>query len=564
MPRHIASITALMLFATAPFSASAEARDVRLDRYCELAMKDPVAFVQRNDFKRRLVQMADKCPEMALALTDVATGTIVPGKTLDSSGKAFTPKAPDYSDLIARLTEARSDVEDATAKVASAREKLERTIRRAKSTGISEDELDALSPILEDDEDVARLLPSFTAAKRQALANYIAARDRLAEAQKDLDDANERAEPLVRTALELAGRADLAQGDLAEALGDMTAEDRQALLDAAVDAANKALSDLNDRIAKSRSDLEAAIAALNATYNSDRYQSAHLRNAKAKADTEAVKEVLLAQVDRMYALEKVYLERVNADNPCTSQACRDARTAYNQAVDDALELKRDYDRKLAEAERTLDALKEIMAEMRTAEQQQLIADLTASILSDEAAAEAAADAAEDAARQAKELADLIAATAKAIADAQAASDAARAATAAEEAEVVAARAALEAALAAAQAALAGSPEETAARDAVNAAKAELQAALEALGAAQEVAEDLAEEVANISNPPAKVTDPAEDLADADAAGDAAAADAQETIEDADAAIADHADATDDLADALDEDTDTAPEPTPDT
>lgn len=556
MPRHIAPVTALILFSALPFAASADTGELRYNRYCELATKDPVAFVQRNDFKRRLNQMAEACPEMALALTDFATGTIQPGKGTNYDGKGFSPKAPDYSDLIARLTEARADVEDATQKVSAARKKLEGTIRRAKSEGISEDDLDGLSPILDNEGDVARLLPSFTAAKRKALEDYVNARDRLAAAQSDLDDANERAEPLVRTALELAGRADLAQGNLTNALGGMSAAERQALLDAAVNAANQALADVNARIAQSRANLDAAIAALNATYNSERYQSAHRRNSEAKDEVDEAMEELTEDVNRMNRLEQAYLDRVRADNSCNSHACRDARNAYNRAVDDALSSKRDYDRKVRAAEETLAALQRVMAELRTLEQQQAIADLTASIIADQAAAAAADQAAQDAARQVRELADLIASTAQALADAAAASEAARAATATEEAEVVAARAALEQALAAAEAALAGSAEEEAALAAVNAAKAELQAALEALGTAQDVAEELAEEVAEINNPPEAVTEPAEALETADEAGDAAAEEAQETIAEADAAVADHTDATEDLSDALDGDTDT--------
>ena len=550
MSRHIAPLTALLLFSALPFAASAETRDTRdyrAERFCEQALKDPVAFMQRRDFDRRLLRMADACPDLALSLTNVATGSI-PAKAQGHSGKGPSFEAVDYSDLIARLTAAKSDVEDATSKVAAAREKLEGTIRRARSTGISDEELDALSPILEDEDDVARLLPDFTADKRRALENYIAARDRLTAAQNDLDDANRAAEDLVRTAQELAGLADTARGNLANALGTMTAAERQAMLDAAVDAANRALADVQSRLAQSRADLATAIERLNATYLSDRYQNAHNAFYAAKADAEHGHEKLAkAQADVAAAQARV--------DSCHGH-CHDAHRELERAKDYLTTIEQYAGHRDIIYNETLADLRAVMAEMQTYEQQQAIAALTAGILADEANETAANQAAQDAARQARELADLISSTATALANAAAASDAARAATATEEAAVVSARNALEAALAAARAALAGSAEEAAALAAVQAAKAELQAALVALGTAQDVAEELAEEVADIPNPPATVTDPAEDLENADEAGDTAADEAQETIEDADAAIADNADATSDLSDAVEEATET--------
>lgn len=556
MSRHLAPLTALILFTALPFSAAADIQDPRKNRFCEMALKDPVAFVQRSDFERRLRKMSDDCPELALALTDAATGSI-PGNTPGYDGKGFSAFGPDFTDLIARLGAAKQDVEDATDKVASARKKLEGTIRHAKSVGISDDDLDAISPIIDDEDDVARLLPSYTGAKRDALENFIAARDRLASAQDALDDANRRAEPLVRAALELSGQADAARGNLSEALGDMSAADRQALLDAAVNAANQALADVQSRLAQSRADLQAAIDRLNETYNSDRYQNAHLAFSAAKNAADRAE----AAVEE--AREDLARAEARADN-CRGHSCHDARRAVERAQRELRAAQSAYDSKSGAADTAWNTLKSIMDEMQTWEQQQLIAALTEGIIADEATEASADEAARNAVRQARELADLIAATATAIANAEAASEEARAATATEAAEVVSARAALEAALEAAQAALAGSEEERAALAAVQAAKAELQAALEALGAAQDVAEDLAEEVADIPNAPDSVTDPAEALETADAAGDSEAEAAEEAIEDADAAVADYNDANDDLSDALGDDSGSSTETTTDT
>ena len=55
-----------------------------------------------------LLRMADACPDLALSLTNVATGSI-PAKAQGHSGKGPSFEAVDYSDLIARLTAANGD-----------------------------------------------------------------------------------------------------------------------------------------------------------------------------------------------------------------------------------------------------------------------------------------------------------------------------------------------------------------------------------------------------------------------------------------------------------------------
>lgn len=562
MPRHIAPITALILFAAMPFSASAEARAPQENRFCRMAEKDPVAFVQRKDFARRLVQMSDDCPDLAAAFSDFATGSIPGNKT---GIKEREKDTPNYSLLIAKLKSAKAEIETATRDVDSARKKLDATIRRAKSAGLSEGDLEALYPIL--DGDSHDILPDFTAAKRKALDNYVAARNRLSDAEENLAEANKRAEPLVRSALELAGKADAAQGDLNEALGDMTAEDRKALLDSAVDAANKALADLQDRLAKNRTDLQAAIDRLNSLYLSDRYQSAHI------ATTTAYDAMTKAEADLEKAKQKQAAAQAAVNSlpgNCQSPSCHSTRSALEDAKDSTRSAKNSLERKTSEYETAWAELKQIMDAEHTWEQQLNIAALTDAVLADEAAEAAAKRAAEDAARDAKALADLIEATAKALADAADASEAARAATATEEAEVTAAKAALEAALAAAKDALAGSEEEVAALADVESAKDDLLAALAKLGAAQDVVADLGAQVDSLTNPPQAVSEAADDLNEADEAGDATAGEAAESIADADEAVADYNDAQQDLSDALDEgesaetSPDSAPETTPDT
>lgn len=562
MPRHIAPITALILFAAMPFSASAEARAPQENRFCQMAEKDPVAFVQRKDFARRLVQMSDDCPDLAAAFSDFATGSIPGNKT---GIKEREKDTPNYSLLIAKLKSAKAEIETATRDVDSARKKLDATIRRAKSAGLSEGDLEALYPIL--DGDSHDILPDFTAAKRKALDNYVAARNRLSDAEENLAEANKRAEPLVRSALELAGKADAAQGDLDEALGDMTAEDRKALLDSAVDAANKALADLQDRLAKNRTDLQAAIDKLDALFMSDYYQKTHI----AVLDTNTAADKAAADLQK--AKDDVAKAQAAVDRlpgRCNSGDCQRTRNALEAAKENLSKAKKTYDTAVAKYDAASDALLKIWADEHTWEQQLNIAALTDAVLADEAAEAAAKQAAEDAARDAKALADLIEATAKALADAADASEAARAATATEEAEVTAAKAALEAALAAAKDALAGSEEEVAALADVESAKEDLLAALAKLGAAQDVVADLDAQVDSLTNPPQAVSEAAANLNEADEAGDAAAEEAAESIADADEAVADYNDAQQDLSDALDEgesaetSPESAPETTPDT
>jgi len=520
MPRSIAPLSVLLLSCALPFTASAATPTREL---CRLAESEPASFMQRADFAESILRMSTSCPKVALAVTNVATGTIATTANEGGKDKANGGKqGPDYSDLLDRLKVATKNLDTATADVEKAQAALNRTVRKAKQAGLSEEDLQALYALNGDDGD-HRALPDYTAAKRDALANYVSARDRLAAAEVKLDQANDRAQPLVQKALELAGKASVAEEDLAKALGGLTREERQAMLDKTLADARQSVADLEARVAANSDAFEQATKALKSALNDHHYK-------RALAEFEEEQE------DHAKA-EQRYQDRLARDPSCKGGDCRSARKRAEDAAEDMAKAQKD----LAKLEKALDLEGLSVAYNQTA------AALAAS-QADQALAE---ENAKEAARQATELADLLSAAADALTQADAASQEARAATAAEEAEVVAARAALEEALAKANAALEGSAEEQAALDAVHAAKEVLRAALDSLGAAQSVAEDLTTEVAEIETAPEEVTEAAEGLEAASEEGDAAANAALEDLYDAGDAIVDYHDAEGDLRDALD-------------
>ncbi|MCZ8079859.1 MAG: hypothetical protein O9289_11820 [Rhodobacteraceae bacterium] len=522
MSRSIAPLSVLFLSCALPFAASAATptRDL-----CRIAELDPAGFMQRPDFAESILRMSNSCPKVALALTNVATGSIV--GTVDDGGndKAQGGKqGPDYSDLLDRLKVATKNLDTATANVEKAQAALNRTVRSAKQAGLSEEDLQALYALNGGDGD-RRVLPDYTAAKRDALANYVSARDRLAAAEEKLDQANDRAQPLVQKALELAGKASVAEEDLAKALDGLTREERQAMLEKTLADAKQSVADLETRIAANSADFDQATKALKSALNNKHYQ-------------RALEEFEEEQEDFTKA-EQRYQDRLARDPSCKGGDCRSAKKKAEEAAEDMADAQKD----LAKIEKALDLEGLSVAYNQTAA-------ALAAAQADRALAEQNA---EQAARQAKELADLLSAAADALTQANAASQEARDATAAEEAEVVAARAALEVALANANAALEGSAEEQAALDAVHAAKEVLRTALDSLGAAQSVAEELTTEVAEIEKAPAEVTEAAEGLETASEEGDAAKDAALEDLYDAGDAIVDYHEAEGDLRDALDAD-----------
>lgn len=522
MHRSIAPLSVLLLSCAIPFAASATTptRDL-----CRLAETDLAAFLQLPDFADNILRMSDRCPKIALAVTNMATGTIATAPKDGGNDKANPGKqGPDYSDLLDRLKVATKNLNTATANVEKAQANLDRTLRHAKKEGLSEEELQALYA-LNGEEGDRRVLPDYTAAKRQALADYVAARDRLSAAEEKLDEANDRAQPLVQKALELAGKATVAEEDLAKALNGLSREERQALLDKTLDDAKQSLADLEIRIAANSADFEQATKALKSVLNDKHFK-------RTLADFEEGHE--------NYAkAEQRYQDRLASDPSCKSKDCSTAQRKFEDASKDL-----DKARK---------AFGKISQELQFESVKLAYNETAAALAASQAAKALAEETATEASRQAKELADLLSAAADALSQAEAASQEARAATATEEAEVVAARAALEVALAKAQAALEGSPEEQAALEDVYAAQDALRDALDSLGAAQDVAEDLTEEVAEIKNAPEKVTDVAEELETASENSEAVEEDAIEDLNEASEAVEDYHDAQSDLSDALEGD-----------
>jgi chromosome segregation ATPase len=547
MRHYIAPLSVLFLSCLLPITASAETSARAL---CRNAEANPAAFLKHSDFADRIVKMSTKCPDVALALTNTITGT-VPGVTNHSGDKV--KKGPknghDYSDLLDRLKVATKNLDSATVNVAKAQANLERTIRRANQSGLSEQDLQALYA-LDEDHGNRRTLPDFTASKREALAKYVAARDRLTAAEAKLDQANENARPLVEKALQLAGKANVAQEDLAKSLNGLTASERQALLDKTLADATASLADLEAQIKSAGIALGQADQALKAALNNRNYVKAVKELKEEQEDfAEAAEDVQKAE-SRFAEADAKLKAKLAEDAHCKGSACRKAKFDAFDAADDLADAKADLSRQnrdLEEAQKDLAKLEKALdIEGLNAAYKAQAAALAAS----QAAEMMARDLAEETSRQAKELADLLSATADALANAQSASDEAKAATAEEEAEVAAARAALDEALAAAQAALEGTEESRSALYAVDEAKHVLRAALDALGAAQSVADTLTEEVASIPDAPAEVETAADALEDASQAGEEAADQAEQTYDDAFATMKDSYNADDELSEAL--------------
>lgn len=522
MHRSIAPLSVLLLSCTIPFAASAT---TSVRELCRLAENDPAAFVQRSNFADNILRMSTRCPEVALAVTNLATGTVASVTPKHDNDKASGPSGPDYSDLLDRLKVATKNLDIATSNVEKAQANLNRTVRKAKQSGLSEEDLQALYA-LNGSNGGQRTLPDFTAAKRDALANYVSARDRLAAAEDKLDQANDRAQPLVQKALELAGKASVAEEDLSKVLGGLTREERQAMLDKALSDAKQSVADLEARVAQDETDFGQASKALKSALNYKPYQWAVARLQDEEGDYARASER--------------YQDRLARDPSCKSGDCRIAKYREQEAAEDL--------------ERAQKALAKLEIDLDISALSTAYAERAAALAASQAAEALARDAVNDAARKATELADLLSAAADALANAEAASQEARAATASEEAEVASARAALEVALATANAALEGSAEEQAALEAVHDAKEVLRAALDALGAAQSVAEDLTTEVAAIEAAPEVVTDAAEELETASEEGGAAADAAIEDLYDAGDVITDYHQAEGELRDALDTET----------
>lgn len=544
--RYIAPISTLALLALLPATASAATSSRQL---CRMAERDPAGFMDRADLANNLLRMSESCPDLALALTGV-TGSI-PAATAQAGkgGKA----GADFGALLKRLAKATDRLNDATDDVAKAQKALEKSVGRAKKAGLTDEDLDVIAALDGDgDKTVKRALRHYTGQKRQALENYLSARDRLAQADAALADATEKAKPLVQKAMELAGQSDAAQQNLNNVLGNETAEERKARLAAALDEAKQAVASLTAKIAETEGKLVAAKAALTAALNDPGYT-------KALSDYTSEEERLAAAVAKTEAAEtavtkaEAALAKAKArDRNCNGRDCREAAEDLRDAKRD-LDRAEDYlDQKTGDVKVAQKALEEFeralnlsgISDTYWATQADLIAAQEA-----EAAAKAKIDVVS---QEAEALSKLLSDAADALAKAGAASDEAKAATATEEAEVVAAKTALTKAIDEARSALAGSPEEAAALEAVEAAQQDLTEALANLGAAQEQAEAMAAEVALVAGAPKPVEKAEEALSEAIDASEAAEDEAEEAMADAEEALAEHEEATEDLSEALEE------------
>lgn len=535
--RRVAPIAALMMSVAIPFTASAATSGGAL---CASASSDPAAFVAHPEFAARLVAMSDACPELAFALTN-STGSIpeIETSSKDANAKAAVA-APDYSDLLGRLASATKTLNGATKDVAVAQDALERTIRRAKKIGLTDDDLQLVVVIRADDnmDALRRVLPDFTADKRRALENYLDARDTLKEANADLDRATENAKPLVQKAMDLAGLSDKAQGDLSAVLDGQTADERKAALEKAIADASQSAKDLAAKISATNSKLKDAEKKLDDALKDKKYK-------------DAVEDVRDEEEDLEEAKADVAKAEAKLSKANSNKSRKDAAEELEEAKDDLKEATK----KLAEAKADLD---KVSKSLNLAGLSSSIVTLTAELGDAKAAEVAAKEKAKAAGAKADELAKLLNDAADALKKASEASDEAKAATATEEANVIAAQTALQEAIDVAKAALAGSAEEEAALQAVLDAQADLTAALTALGTAQDVSEALAEEIADIQGAPEAVVEAGEALDTASADGEAVVEGATDTAANSDEVVADYNDANADLQGALSEEKTSAP------
>lgn len=551
-PRVTALFSALLLSVALPVSASTATVG---DELCDLAASDPAAFASHPDFDERLLEMAGICDDLIFAMTAV-TGSIPTVGTAATGGASTEVAAPDYSDLMARLEKATVTLEGATAEVERKQNALERTIRRAKRLGIQEGEIRLIAILDRDGDDVdddrlKRVLPDFTDAKRRALQNVLNAREALDEAEERLADAKEAAKPLVEKAMQLSGLADEAQGDLQAVLGNLTADQMTAQINAAIDAAEKEADDLAKKAKAAAAKLDQVEKDLKKALGSEKYLEA--KDEVVDEEKDVAKEqqkVTRAQAEHDRLRARLTQQELNSINSCQSRNCRDFRSArkdLTEAQEDLEDAKEDLEEAKSDLVKVEKALK--IPELQS--QKVTLAGEIDALTKAEQEAAAKAKAAE---AKADELAKLLTEACDALARAKSASLAAQAATADEEQAVVDAEMALKQAMELAKQVLAGSAEEEAALQAVLDAQAELVKALAALGAAQDVAESLVEEVAGIDTAPADVTEATEEMTEESSEGKEAAEEAQETLDAAEEAVTEHEEATEDLQEALGETT----------
>lgn len=551
MLRKLFSFPVLIIALGAPAMASAQSAGA----LCAAAEANPGAFVQRADFAQSVLKMARSCPTLAFSLTNVPTGSIpsVKGSGKDGNKGLHVTTSADHSALIARLAKATKSLDAATARVDDARADLETSIRRARKAGLSDADL-SVAVALDSASAMRDVLPDYTARKRDALDRYLAARDRLDAANRDLAAATEAAKPLVAKALELAGNSAAAQAALAGELGSETAEQRKARLDRELAEAKALVDSLTAKIAHSTSDLNAAKAELERALNSDSYTAAKAAVASAKTELEKARSTLTTAETNLAAAQRTYDEAAaRCGSRCTGRTRSDLQNAENaleQAKRAHATAVTAFNTQSAGLAREEQKLADITAQLGLAELSARIVNLTATIAEANGQMGDASAKADMADKQAKNLADLLNRATDALAKAGAARDAATAATEDEEAEVAAAHKALLDAIGTARAALAGSPEEEAALQAVLDAQKALAKALDDLGAARDVADALTEEVKDLVGAPSDVKTAGKALSDAADAADEAEAAAGQTQDDAAAAVADYDDAQSDLEDAV--------------
>lgn len=538
--KSFATRAVLALLASTP--AAAFAADVAPKALCEVALADPVAFRGRADFDASVAMMADVCPEVVLMLLDVPTQSIVLLQGDGGAAGATTgPTAVDNSALLGALAAALENLKNATAAVTTAQATLDRATVRVRAVR-------ALQVAVAAKADVqGTLLVDFTSDLRDALSEYNAAKQNLADKQEALEDARTAA----AVEFDIAGvtaSVGSAQSALDDALGDKTYEQLVADYTAAKTAADATVTAKRAEAAALATEIAALQVSLDAKGNLNALQGK--ANAASNQSDTKQRAYDAAQADAITKWNLVLASQVEL-SICLSQNgnCNGAENRVDQAYRAYVSADADkvtkYNAYVAARDEAA-AAQALVNDYRTAQ-----AAIDAKTAAKTAAEQAAADATAAASTAQGEidalggLQDALAVAAAALEDAQAS---VTLATAEEDEAVADAQTRLDAAIAHAVDLLDGSPEEAAAEKAITDAQVALDAALKAQ--AQAVADAAAATAEAEGNTDAEVVAAVKAIDTAVGEGGEAADTAEDKDSVADAVLDDHQEAHDALEDQL--------------
>ncbi|WP_185799007.1 hypothetical protein [Paragemmobacter straminiformis] len=510
---------------------------------CEAALADPKGFRIRDDFDASVAAMADTCPEVVLMLLDLPTQSIVFSEVDGATPTdPATPPAVDNSAVLGALATALENLKTATTAVTTAQATLDTATTRVRALRALQEALVAKADAPD------RLLVDFTAGLGEALDEYNAAKQNLADKQAALTKAKADAE----TQFDIAGvttKVGTAQTALDGKLGDKTFEELMVEYGAAVASAGATVTAKTAEAAQLATQIAALQTALDAMGPLQGLQgkltsATNGVNTKQSAYDKAVTDYNKAVADKNAAYAN-WLEKKAIADSCTGPGCNgkiqqadNAKIAYVSAQNKITT----ENAKVQQAQTDLTAAKEekTKAEAAVTTYTGTQAEIAAKAAAKAAAEKAAADAKVAGAATQGEI-EALGALQDTLDQAQFALEEAQASVAVateDEGKAVAdAQKRLEDAIANAVDLLDGSPEEAAAKKAITDAQAALDAALKAQ--AQAVADAAVATAAAEGNADAEVVAAVDKLTTAVGEGEATAETAQELDATADGVIADN-------------------------